>query len=363
MKKQRFLTFLLSTIMLFSGIFIASCGAQSEEDSSSDVKLVPPSLYQEAIFPSEPSNLDVEVFKSDYLNSEYCDKSKEFTAEIYNYMPETHAKRYNIGAFQVSDGEYSNYYFWHDGGIYPIAYTMNNTAKFHGFVQFFLSDIDCDGNFEWISSFYTENKLKISYLSAYDSATKLMADDWGIYDKVAFFKEDPSSWDSWAIYTSEDNNINNATTKYSDISRNSYSYSFAKKTYQVVATDYMVDITINETTINFPIYFKNLRLGFTVNTNLTWLGESFSYENSTTLLEGASIELSNESHTLEFVSIGAGDAITWFEIQTGQVIEFPFTFEESAEKRNEVGTCDMKVGYCFSEEQFVLDDVLTIVGI
>lgn len=364
MKKYNFLTFLLASTILLGGFFMTSCTStdiQNSEEQSSDwdgiIHIDPPMIYGEPFFPTEASDLDVEAFKTDYLNSRFHDKANEFTGQIYNYMPEDYANQYNIGAFEVRNEGYSYYYLWHDGEICSVSIGANPNANFSGFVHFFLSDMNGDGYFELLASHYLDSRLKITYITAYDSETKVFASAWSIYDKVAFFK---NTGDGWAIYTSEDNNIDNVTAIYSDIYKNPYTYSFAQKTYQVTASDYQADITIEEGTINFPLYFKNLILRFHVKTSLTWLGETFSYENSTTYLDGAYTEFFNETKCLTCEGIVAGDAITPFTICTGQVIENSYDFHDYSEARNAVGVYDMKISYCFSDEEFVLEDVLTV---
>ncbi len=367
MKRNKFLTLLLTGILLFSGLFTASCGSAGDKtlDNDSEIKLVPPSLYAETFFPTEASDLNVEQFKTDFANSKYYyDMAVEgYYVSFKNYMPESYAERYNIGAFEVIDyqGE-ANYYIWHDGTIYCVDHIgARHEATFRGFVQFFLSDMNMDGAFELIVSYHLDNIVEVTYLTAYDSATKKIAETRSFYEGYAFFKYDV---DRWAIYTSKDNNIENATTKYSNISPNVYRYTFTQKTYHVEAKNYKVDITIDEDTINFPIYFKDLQIKFHVKTSMTWLGETFSYTNGNTYLDGAYTQFLSETDELECDGIAADAAITDFVVCTGRVIECEYVYRDVIsdyrENRNALGVYAIKVGYLFDDEEIVIEDVLKI---
>ncbi len=367
MKKRRFLTVLLAGVLLFSGLFAASCGSSGDKklDSSSEQVLVPPSLYAETFFPTEGSDLNVEQFKTDFTNSKYYyDMAVEgHYVSFKNYMPENYAEKYNIGAFEVINYQgKANYYLWHEGEIHCVDHIgANPQASFRGFVQFFISDWNYDGAFELIVSYHLDNVVKITYLTAYDSATKKAVETSSVYEKYAFFKY---AVDRWAIYTSEDNNIENATEKYSGISPNACRYIFEQKNYHIETKNYKVDITIDEDTINFPIYFKGLQIKFVVKTSMTWLGETFAYTNGNTYLDGAYTQFLSETDEIESDDIIAGDAITDFVIVKGSVIECEYVYRDAIsdyrENRNAVGVYAMKVEYRFDDEKIEIEDVLEI---
>jgi len=376
--KNRFLTLMLAGVLLFSGFLAASCSNENSKNSgefssvdsgefSSDgiIHNDPPPIYAETLFPTEASDLDVEAFSIDYFASKYHDDmAVVFTGSIYNYMPEEYAKKYNIGAFEVRKTDESRYYIWHDGTIYCVDHIgARANATFSGFVQFFLSDMNMDGAFEWTVSYHLESALSVTYLTSYDSATKKIAETSSLYEKYAFFKNNVYS-DKWGIYLSDDNAIENATEKYSDVTPNPMRYTFAQKNYHVKAKDYEVDITIDEDTINFPLFFKGLQIGFKVKTSMTWLGEMFSYENGNTYLDGAFVQFLNETDEVECEAWMAGEAITYFTIPTGRIIECEYLYRDAIteyrEDRNAVGVYAMKAGYRFSDEEIVVNDVLEI---
>lgn len=367
MPKNKFLTVLLAGVLLFSGLFAASCGGAGDKtlDNSSEVVHVPPSLYAETFFPTEASDLNVEQFRTDFQNSKYYyDMAVEgYYISFKNYMPENYAEKYNIGAFEVIDYQgRAKYYIWHEGEIYCVDHIgANPEASFRGFVQFFISDMNVDGAFELTVSYHLDNRVKVTYLTAYDSATKKAVEASGVYEKYAFFK---NAGDRWAIYTSDDKNIENATTKYSDIGPNANRYVFTQKTYHVEAKNYKVDITIDEDSINFPIYFKRLQIGFKVKTSMTWLGETFSYENGDSYLNGAHTQFLSETDEVESEAVAVEDVITYFTIPTGCIIEREYLYRdvvtEYRENRNAVGVYAIKVGYRFDDEKIVIEDALQI---
>ena len=223
--------------------------------------------------------------------------------------------------------------------------------------------MNMDGAFEWTVSYHLESALSVTYLTSYDSATKKVAETSSLYEKYAFFKNNVYS-DKWGIYLSDDNAIENATEKYSDVTPNPMRYIFEQKNYHVETKDYEVNITIDEDTINFPLFFKGLQIGVKVKTSMTWLGETFSYENGNTYLDGAFVQFLNETDEVECEAWMAGEAITPFLISTGCKIECEYLYRDAVteyrENRNAIGVYAMKVSYRFSDEEIIVNNVLEI---
>ena len=313
-----------------------------------------------SFLPTEATLLNVDEIRIAFINSEYShDMAVEYKG-FYNYMPEEYSKKYEIDVFEVIDHQnQSKYYLKHADNIYNIAtsYGIDNNEYFKGVVNFAISDMNSDGHFELLISWYGENKTSYSYISAFDSNTHKFVKSFIWTPDYYFFKKDT---DKIAIYGSNDNCIDNATTLYSEILVNNKQYFFKQKEFAVTSTNFKAIVTIEEETINFPLIFKDLSLEYSCNVVMTYLGETFSYENSNDYLAGAFANFKNESQSINVVSWAVSDVVVNFTIETGQVIDRTYYYYETLWAANSLGVYDVVVNY--RGEYVIVDDILEIVS-
>jgi len=84
---------------------------------------------------------------------------------------------------------------------------------------------------------------------------------------------------------------------------------------------------------------------FTIDVKMTYLGKTFSYTNPTLYLDGATVIFKNGRNEIFYEQWGELDAVADFTIETGQVIERTYKYNESLNYRFEEGTYDMVINY------------------
>jgi hypothetical protein len=325
-----------------------------EQEETEDVKFI-------SFLPSEATSLNAEEFKTHFMQSEYShDLAVEYKG-FYNFMPEEYSKKYNLDVFEVIDhANKSKYYLWHDGIIYDIAanYGVEDDGKFKGVVHFAIVDMNRDDHFELLISWHKEDNASYSYISAFDSATnKLVKSFIWTPNNYYFFKNDK---EKIAIYGSNDNYIDNATTLYSEVMANNKQFIFKQKEFAVTSTNFKAEIKIDENTINFPLIFKELSLKYSCNVVMTYIGETFSYDHNNGYLDGAFAEFKMQSGSINVVPWDVDDVESKFTVESGQVIDRTYYYYETLLETNSLGTYDMVVSY--RGEYIIIDNVLEVVS-
>ena len=294
--------------------------------------------------------IEAAFYSRDSYNSEY------HYSGFANYIPSDISKRFAIAAtiiYSEYRDEYS-YYIYYNHKLYNVdRIGADPDASYRGFVQFAITDLNNDGFIELLASYHLENNININYLSAFDTKSEQMVQPFGIYDEYVFFK---MNGDTLAMYTSQNNNINNATTHYSDVVVNNKKYIFNQKSYHLECDTYEVDVTIDEHTINFPIIFKGVTLNYDVYTAMKYLGKTFTYTNGSSYLDGACPQFGGIKQEGEM----ALTVITTFVIWNGRVVEQQYRFVDNLVINNQEGTYDMTISYRFADEVITVEDVLTI---
>ena len=120
----------------------------------------------------------------------------------------------------------------------------------------------------------------------------------------------------------------------------------------------LVEITFDKGNTHFPISCGIVSLYITVNTKMTYLGETFTYTSGDSHLDGALPQFVNGENTLKEEGRGVETVVTKFTIKTGDVIEEEFKFLEYGSSPNSEGTYDMYVSY--RGEEIFAEDVITI---
>ena len=313
-----------------------------------------------SFLPTEATSLNVDEIKTAFMNSEYShDMGVEYQG-FYNYMPEEYSRKYEIDVFEVVDHQNkSKYYLKHADNIYNIAanYGVEKKEYFKGVVHFAITDMNCDGHFELLISWYEGNKASSSYISAFDSNTIKLVKSFIWTPDYYFFKKDE---DKIAIYGSSDNFMDNATTLYSEVVTNNKQFIFKQKEFAVTSTNFKAIVTTDEETINFPLIFKDLSLEYSCNVVMTYLGETFSYEHNNGYLDGAFTDFKKQSGRINVVPWDADDVESNFTIETGQVIDRTYYYYETLWEANSLGIYDVVVSY--RGEYVIVDNILEVIS-
>ena len=361
--KKKFL--IISSLILSS---LVGCGNSIDDKKSENIlkEIYTGSNY--TFFPSEKEETQVEsLTKSyeEYLESLSVDYSSVFGEyKIYNHISKEDKEKTNIDLFSVEYETITFYFIKYEDSMYEISPFSMSKENNNCITHIGISDIDNDGHIEIYSAVNAfkdrgDNYYCASFLKVYDSKLKtcVAATD---YDNVNYFKENDEG--VLCIYNADgtlpmEKDLNNgildkkyyslATNLFDTPTLNTSKYEFKSKTITKECNLYKVDITINDNTIYFPVLLKNVYVTpyFTIDVKMTYLGKPFSYTNPTTYLDGATVTFKNGKNKILYEQWLEFNAIEDFTIETGQVIERTYRYNESLNYRFEEGTYDMIINY------------------
>ena len=383
---KRFLILILALIFILSGCGQDSDGGQpvapTDKEGDKEGENDPPAdLSPEPVVPinydfggeeyitflsSEPSQLNVDSFKAEFLNSKYRLEDAEYK-EFYNYMPRYISAKYNIDAFKViyNRGEYTfaEVYIRHNGRISPVDPFGTLPHDNSGFVHFAMTDLNSDGYYELLSSYGSSSTSRAgdkrfsSYITVIDSKTdNYKRSIIPCYDGFIYFK--PNEEKRICAYVSEMKDIVKATTLYTEFEINNYKYEFLTENFSMESENYKVDVTIGEDTINFPVLFQGSYVTFIVNIKMTYLGETFTYTNPTGYCNGAEPLFKNSENEIHTDPWFETDVESTFTIKTGQVIERTYEFSRWYNSPEAEGVYDLCIEY--RGEEICKSDFLTV---
>ena len=331
-------------------------------------------------FPTERSNLHI-----DELEQAFQTIKKNFELfgeyEIYNLINEEDSDKYNLDLFQVCYETNTLYYVKHRDKLYSIVPFALNNGNNHCITHAAITDVNNDGYIEIftaIISFSKNGNSATSFIQITDTLTGHSVKIFD-YDNISYFKENNEGIMSiynangiWARTT--DLNNGKLDEKYYDLANNLFdtpvintsNYEFRERYLEASCELFKVELNIEDYTIKFPYLFKTTYTppSLKINVKMTYLGETFSYVNGNTYLDGATVTFVNERSTVECEGWDAGEAITKFTITTGMIIERDYFYNEIANNQNEVGVYDMVITYSNRHnninESIVIKDFLTV---
>lgn len=321
-----------------------------------------------AFFPCEKEEVNSEsLTKSyeEYLESLSLDYSSTFGEyKIFNHISKDDKEKTNIDLFSVEYETISFYFIKYEDSMYEISPFSLSKENNNCITHIGISDVNNDGHIEIysaVNSFKNRGDYYYctSFLKVYDSKLKtyIAATD---YDNVNYFKENNEGvlciYNADGILPIEDDLSNGVLdSKYYSLATNLFDtpilntskYEFENKNITKECKLYSVDITINENTIYFPVLLEKAYVMpcFTIDVKMTYLGKTFSYTNPTLYLDGATVIFKNGRNEIFYEQWGELDAVADFTIETGQVIERTYKYNESLNYRFEEGTYDMVINY------------------
>ena len=332
-------------------------------------------------FPSEKNDLHHKELLEAFNN---IDENFESYGnyEIYNFTSVDVSEKYNLDIFKVEYSKESLYLAKHNDKIYSISPFPLNNQNNHCLTHVAITDINSDGYFELFTSLISySNKERgycTSYLKVIDTYTGFDVEFFD-YDSICYFKENNDGIIS--IYNTIDilpaaSDINNGKFKetyYNDATNlldtpelNTSRYDFKERYIEEYCDLYSVKINIRDNSIYFPYLFKTTYTPptFEIDVEMTYLGETFTYTNSDTYLDGAIVYFVNDESNIVCEPWGAGDAITTFVIFNGMVIDRTYSYCEDLNYLNKEGVYDMVILYANRYqniyEPIVIEDFLTV---
>lgn len=316
-------------------------------------------------FPSEASALNKERFIASFEEM-LGEKANEMEYEVLsNYVPQEKSELYNFDAFTVEMNDEIHFYAWFNGKIYnltSIGAIINN--NYH-FLHFCVSDINNDGYLEISTSVNfnrtSKNPFSFTYVTIIDEYSEKIIRFDNTYNAFAYFKEDQDG--VIGVYISDtktydDGSYDESNTLLTKLLPNDYKFTFKKREYNCSSDNYDALITIDDNTAYFPVLSDCARIGFKVNVNMTYLGESFSYVNSTGYLDGATCTFINGEDKIICEGWGETCVVTTFVVSTGMEIDRTYFYPYNLSNQFKKGTYDMVISY--RGESVVIEDFLTI---
>ena len=229
-------------------------------------------------------------------------------------------------------------------------------AIFSGFIHFALYDVNKDGYFEIYVSYHLDNNLVITYHSIIDTKILKIWDIGRVYDDYVFYKANENS--ELSLYISKTNDIEQANEYLCTIYPNKSKYNFNALVYNISTQNYDVKVEVFEDELDFAV---SKHLLYTIKTTLTWKGDTFSYLNHNTHLDGAYPILVKDGETMYTPPIGGGDAMTRFEIYTGKQIVGSYGFySHGSEDIEKQGSYDLEISYSFSFIKIKIKNFLNV---
>ena len=294
------------------------------------------------------------------------EKANEMEYEVLsNYVPQEKSELYNFDAFTVEMNDEIHFYAWFNGKIYnltSIGAIINN--NYH-FLHFCVSDINNDGYLEISTSVNfnrtSKNPFSYTYVTIIDEySDKIIRFD-NTYNAFAYFKEDQDG--VIGVYISDtktydDGSYDESNTLLTKLLPNDYKFTFKKREYNCSSDNYDALITIDDNTAYFPVLSDCARIGFKVNVDMTYLGESFSYVNPSGYLAGATCTFINGEDKIICEGWGETGVVTTFVVFTGMEIDRTYFYPYNLSNQLKKGTYDMVISY--RGESVVIEDFLTI---
>ena len=275
-------------------------------------------------------------------------RSDNVTLDVHNLMPHNLFDEYGIGLYKVRahDGEqtYDDAYLYFNKEVCRVS-PVNIRSNKEGFavygsvISVAFTDMNKDSNYEVTVCYeYEESTGKSTQISTLDTMSREIVSS-EIFRGQMYFKE---RLNAIAIYFQEKN-----STGYEFLGNiNPYirDYEIVKPSITLESTNYSVKVTWAKFETNVPVDYPGLTHRFKVETDMTWTGESFTYEGSY-YLDGARPTFYKDNYQLQQPEIAVDTGLKEHNILHGQHIVETYYFLDKYELKNQFGIYDMKISY------------------
>lgn len=334
-----------------------SSSSSSSTSSSSSVPIIPPSydcFTVELISKDDyKTNEFSQVFTNYKEKNDVTYTSDNPTLSVSNVMPHNVVDTYGVALFTVrttdANQTYDDAYLYYNNELYrvsPMTVRSNkeNFTVFGNVLDIAFTDVNKDNAYEVTVSYRYEDGFV--YLTTLDLKSGEMVNSYyGMRNEYSLKKKD----NAIAIY--QDNKL----LAYID----SYvrDYAINEPTVTLTSTNYKVDITWSKFETLVPVDYPNLEHRFKVDVDMTYLGETFSYEGSY-YLETARISFYKGDKAVQTYELAADTGIKTHTITQGQHLKETYYFFDTYQQKNSDGTYDIEATY--RNEKVSKENVLTI---
>lgn len=344
---KKYIIFICTIIVC---LFITSCDKKNKNlngDSSDIIEIGAFTKEEEKIFePSLPHDTFEKEMKEAFYQNEYYKSLSCDIISCQNFIPIDIAKKYIIGAFEVTfSSDVKAYFLWHNGEIVCCDWFNLNTDLEYTFINFALMDANEDGYFEFVSATncYREREWKVytAYVISYDSYSKKSIVPLPEHNQYLFLKEVNNQI---AIYTSVNKDLSDGEF-FSSFERTLPLFTFKQLAYEVLTLKYKCTVIIDYDTINYPIMYKGMMIKFKVKTIMTYLGRPFSYITSHGYKEGATVSFKRINDKITTEIPGYIEVVTKHFVNKNDIIEKDYQYSFDYESTQTKGNYNMIVSY------------------
>ena len=334
-----------------------SSSSSSSTSSSSSVPIIPPSydcFTVELISKDDyKTNEFGQVFTNYKEKNDVTYTSDNPALSVSNVMPHNVVDTYGVALFTVrttdANQTYDDAYLYYNNELYrvsPMTARSNkeNFTVFGNVIDIAFTDVNKDNAYEVTVSYRYEDGFV--YLTTLDlKSGEMVSSYYGMRNEYSLKKKD----NAIAIY--QDNEL----LAYID----SYvrDYAINEPTVTLTSTNYKVDITWSKFETLVPVDYPNLEHRFKVDVDMTYTGETFTYEGSY-YLETARVSFYKGDKAVQTYELDADTGIKTHTITQGQHLKETYYFFDTYQQKNSDGTYDIEATY--RNEKVSKENVLTI---
>ena len=334
-----------------------SSSSSSSTSSSSSVPVIPPSydcFTVELISKDDyKTNEFSQVFTNYKEKNDVTYTSDNPTLSVSNVMPHNVVDTYGVALFTVrttdANQTYDDAYLYYNNELYrvsPMTVRSNkeNFTVFGNVVDIAFTDVNKDNAYEVTVSYRYEDGFV--YLTTLDLKSGEMVNSYyGMRNEYSLKKKD----NAIAIY--QDNEFLAYIDSYTR------DFSLNEPTVTLTSTNYKVDITWSKFETLVPVDYPNLEHRFKVDVDMTYTGETFTYEGSY-YLETARVSFYKGDKAVQTYELAADTGAKTHTITQGQHLKETYYFFDTYQQKNSDGTYDIEATY--RNEKVSKENVLTI---
>ena len=359
--KLLFKLFLLSPLL----VIIPSCFLNKQQKENAELEdgmcLIVDPL-------EEGNDYHVDEFKEVFNNSPKSVSGLGIVyTEFVNYMPTNICEKYGVTAYRVTyemngeDTDFYDYYLMHDKHIYNAGVIGARKDGTSSFIQFLFSDVNQDGNVEITTSYCCHMISTLCYLSTLDTKTGIFLHTQSVEDKWLYFKYENKEIN---IYQKEFNgfSIEGQEILYSPINSYKRNYHLFDEDLTIRGESFRTKVSLNKGETTFPLIYQGLKIRLYITTEMTYLGETFTYTNGSTYKAGAlPVFTAKDGSTLQMEYWDENMSVTTFTIMHLDVITKQYAFYDTFDNMNPSSIYDISLSY--RDEIVEQSDVLEVKNI
>ena len=295
----------------------------------------------------------LEEYRRDVISSDDITFS-----EYLNFMPAEARNRHNIEAYRVlktskRSGDQEYYFFFFCKGKLIKANDLTGRGK-SAFTQFLFTDIDGDGYSEVSAILSLSYGCQVCSINTKDGTSASAISPHGV---MLYFDKDPETG-FVSIFKEPGVRDPDNIVRWSTIVPWKRAYKMSKNEYLLQSKNYKVKVTSDPSNSGFPLIYEGVFLEFAVTVEMTYMGETFSYQHWCGYKDGALATFTSGDEMLHMEGWGATDDMPWFTVSFGEVITRTYHYTDSFSQQNPKGIYDMTISY--RGETITKRNVLTV---